>query len=525
MCGILACINHGGDLDHGLDDISQRGPDMKRSIHLPSADVYLGFTRLSINDLSERGMQPMATEDRTIHMVCNGEIYNFKELAHKYALPLESKSDCEVVLRLYAKLSKEDFGAFVRELDGEFAFVLFDETKKMMFAARDRYGVRPLFVGVTSAFGVAFASEMKAMVSFCTQIEQVVPGMYVEVDTQNKVRHVSYYDIYDRTFNTDSMTTIYETINHTFRNAVQKRLISDRPICCLLSGGLDSSLVSALVASHFPPYTIHTFSIGFEGSPDLEYAQLVADHIKSVHHTVQVDEREFISNLESTISVIESYDTTTVRASVGNYLVAKYIAEHTENKVVFNGDYSDEVCGGYKYFKNAPDDDAFDAECRRLVHDICYFDSLRSDRTISSQGLEARVPFSDKEFVSYYLSIPPKLRNVPDKYILRKAFEKDDLLPASVLWRQKEAFSDGVSKSDKSWHHTIQAHIDGLVSDETFEKEKTAFVHNPPMLKESFYYRTVFNKQYKAYQKSIPYFWLPKWSKGDVIDPSARELI
>ena len=525
MCGILASLNNGErDYDSDLEKINKRGPDMKQSIYLSDSDIYLGFTRLSINDVSINGMQPMSSNDKKVHLICNGEIYNFKELIKEYDLTLQSQSDCEAILRLYCKLNPDDFGLFIDRLDGEFAFVLVDQRKHLVYACRDIHGVRPLFIGKNEKDGVAFASEMKALTSFCNHIEQVVPGTYVTVDNESNITHTKHYDIFQSNFNNDSIDTIYKTINTKLRNAVAKRLMSDRPICCLLSGGLDSSLIAALVASHFPPYSIHTFSIGFEGSPDIEYAKLVANHIKSIHHVLQVSEQDFLNEIENTIHMIESYDTTTVRASIGNYLISEHISENTEFKVVFNGDYSDEVCGGYKYFKNAPSSAEFDIECRRLVHDICYFDSLRSDRTISSQGLEARVPFSDKDLVSYYFSIHPDIRNIPDKYLLRKSFEHDNLIPSSVLWRPKEAFSDGVSKSDKSWHHTIHEYVNGIISDDLFENEKNQFKYNTPELKESYYYRMIFEQYYKSYDNVIPYFWLPKWCKGNIKDPSAREI-
>ena len=319
---------------------------------------------------------------------------------------------------------------------------------------------------------------------------------------------------------------ILATLNKLFREAVYKRMMSDKEICSLLSGGLDSSLVASIVSEKLGPNKLKTFAIGIKGSPDLKYAQIVANHIKSIHHSIELTEKEFLDAIEEVIVAIESYDTTTVRASVGNYLVSKYIRENTDCKVIFNGDYADEVCGGYKYFKKAKDGKTFHDECVRLVNDIHYFDCLRSDRSISNNGLEARVPFADKTFVNHYLSMDPELRlsyNKIEKCALRKAFEKDNLLPDEVLWRYKEAFSDGVTAETRSWHTIIQEFVDTQISDEYFENNKNKYTHNTPILKESFYYRELFEKHYKGFSNVIPYFWMPKWCE-ETNDPSAREI-
>ena len=302
--------------------------------------------------------------------------------------------------------------------------------------------------------------------------------------------------------------------------------MSDKEICSLLSGGLDSSLVASIVSEKLGPNKLKTFAIGIKGSPDLKYAQMVADHIKSIHHSIELTEKQFLEAIEEVIIAIESYDTTTVRASVGNYLVSKYIKENTDCKVIFNGDYADEVCGGYKYFKKTMSDTDFHNECVRLVNDIHFFDCLRSDRSISNNGLEARVPFADKDFVNFYLSIRPGLRMSYDKiekYMLRKAFMNDNLLPEEILWRQKEAFSDGVTAETRSWYEIIQEFVNTQMTDEYFEENKNKYHHNTPVLKESFYYREIFEKHYGGFDNVIPYFWMPKWC-GDMTDPSAREI-
>jgi len=262
---------------------------------------------------------------------------------------------------------------------------------------------------------------------------------------------------------------------------------------------------------------------------DLEYAQRVADYLGTAHHQVEVSEAEFLDAIETVIYNIESYDTTTVRASVGNYLVSKFITENSNCKVIFNGDGADEVCCGYVYLRNAPTQKALQKESERLVEEIHYFDVLRSDRSISSNGLEARTPFLDKAFVKYYLSIPPELKtfdgvNRLEKYLLRNAFASQELLPDDVLWRRKCAFSDGVSSQKNSWHRIIQSFVDQKISDEEFQRESDKLNHCTPQLKESYYYRKVFTNFFGNNEQLIPHFWMPQWTDVDVLDPSAREL-
>jgi len=285
---------------------------------------------------------------------------------------------------------------------------------------------------------------------------------------------------------------------------------------------------------------LHTWSIGFEGSEDLKYAQEVADHIGSVHHSIEVKEQEFLDNIPNVIEAIESYDTTTVRASVGNWLISKYIKEQSKAKVIFNGDGADEAMGGYLYFHMAPDCIEFDKECRKLLSHIHFFDVLRSDRSISSHGLEARTPFLDRAFVQYYLSIDPHIRhhshwNKPEKYLMREAVGMygNDLLPKSVINRTKEAFSDGVSKQTKSWFETIQEHVENNIyphlkntnlTQQEIMTKYNPYVYNRPTTLEQLYYRDTFENIFKNYQtpKTLPYFWMPNFVEAT--DASARTL-
>lgn len=530
MCGIFFVYGTSPPIDkciQGAQSIYSRGPDHTSILY--DKNSFLGFQRLKVNDLSDAGNQPMYMED--VYLLCNGEIYNHLSLNQEYNLVCSSHSDCETVLRLYLKLKETMSPVLAAQelaklLDGEFAFVIYDKKDEKIHICRDPYGVRPIFWYKTED-EIGVASELKALHSLSPITQQFPPGHVYTTSLDGKhcdfTMYINPSPQYEK--ETDEQCALVK-LRDVFTNAVTKRLMSDRPVCALLSGGLDSSLVAALAAKAVYPKKLSTFSIGIEGATDLKYAQKVADHIGSDHHIIQLHEEDFLNAIEETIQTIESYDITSVRASVGNLLVANYIKENTNFKVVYNGDYSDEVCGGYMYFKNAPSEEEFHMECCRLVRDICYFDSLRSDRTISSQGLEARVPFADKAFVGLYLSIDPKLRMSKsriEKYMLRAAFANDQLLPDEVLWRKKEAFSDGVSHPERSWHMVLQQYIDKQVSDEEYMKNKDTYEHNRPHTKEAYYYRKVFEKYYPNSAHVIPYFWLPKWC-GAVTDPSAREL-
>ena len=553
MCGIFSFISNNNSFEidvnnitNNLNKIKKRGPDNTQTKLINN--VFFGFHRLSINDLSDAGNQPMELND--CYLICNGEIFNHLDIKKKYRFNTKSDSDCEVILHLYNYLVEnncDNFSEYIinelcNELDGEFSFMLYDKNNQYILIARDPYGVRPLFFGYDKD-SYMFASELKGIDYKYSNIKQFQPGSYMiinnlnkEIDIENiksecndiekvKFKINKYHEIIiDKLQNFYNEESLLENLNYIFRKSVYKRMMSDKEICSLLSGGLDSSLVASILSQKLGPNKLKTFAIGIKGSPDLKYAKIVADHIKSIHYTIELTEKQFLDAIEEVIIAIESYDTTTVRASVGNYLVSKYIRENTDCKVIFNGDYADEVCGGYKYFKKTSNESEFHNECIRLVNDIHYFDCLRSDRSISNNGLEARVPFADKDFINYYLSIEPKYRmsnNKIEKCMLRKAFENDNLLPDEILWRNKEAFSDGVTDEKRSWYKIIQEYVDTKITDEYFMKNKDKYTHNTPVLKESFYYREIFEKHYLGKSDVIPYFWMPLWSE-DTNDPSAR---
>ena len=347
---------------------------------------------------------------------------------------------------------------------------------------------------------------------------------------------------------TKTEADICDDIRRLFTDAVVKRLMSERPVGCLLSGGLDSSLVTAIVARELkrtaPDTVLNTYSIGLEGSVDLYWARRVAEYLGTCHHEVALKEDDFLNAIHDTIYQTESYCTTTIRASVGNYLISKYIQQQSDDVVIYCGDMSDEIFGSYRGFLKAPNDADFQRENERMIRDVRFFDLLRSDKSISGAGLEARVPFADKEFLIYVMRIPARFKRFNDermeKYLLRKAFQGADddggeggydsggraLLPDDVLWRRKEAFSDGVSSPDgRSWVQMIKEYSERVITDHEFTNTGGSLysLYNPPYDKESFYYRRVFENIYEGRGDTIPYYWRHPFCEG-VLDPSARLL-
>jgi len=528
MCGIFAFISilknkKISDLHdllvYNCNKIKHRGPDNSQYKTFDDK-IFMGFHRLSINDISENGNQPLILDD--IVLICNGEIYNHVELEKKYDITPNSHSDCEVILHLYKLFGIQKT---LELISGYFAFVLYDRKNDKIFIARDPIGVRALYIGKDIYNNIAVCSEMKGLSDFMATIEQFKPGHYLDIDCE---KPIPYYDYnYSRIEPSDlSLVEQLTKMRGIFEAAVFKRFMFERPFGVFLSGGFDSSIVGALVAKHNAPEPIHSFSIGMEGSTDLIKARVVAKHIGSIHHEVIVTADDMLSAITTVIQQNETYDTTTVRASTPMYLLSKYIKENTDIVVVFSGEGSDEASGSYMYFHNAPSENEFQDECVRLLQDLCYFDCLRCDKSTAGNGLEVRVPFLDKEFLTEYMRVPVEWKVPKDgmeKWFIRKAFDGTGLLPDEILWRKKEAFSDGVSSTDKSWYQIIQEHVDKIISDTEFEEQKNKFDVNCPHLKESYYYRKVFEEFYPGRANTIPYYWLPKWS-GDTKDPSARVL-
>lgn len=555
MCGIFALLNNNTDIvtkEFIVDQFNEaksRGPENSKINFLNK--IFIGFHRLSINGLNDDSNQPFNINN--IELICNGEIYNYKNLFQNINYKPTTNSDCEIIIYLYINYGIE---YTLNLLDGVFAFVLIDHNINKIFVARDPYGVRPLYylsnqLGILSdEFDdtkqtnlICFASEVKQLIGFANKfndynkeetekdylsIQPIQPGEYLCLDLSENDK----WYIYDKKkYNTFGLNRYIQQeqkdyldlIHTTFCNAVKKRVdVTDRPIACLLSGGLDSSIVTAIVQKYYSN-TLETYSIGLENSEDLFYARKVADYLQTKHTEIIVSEEDFFNQIPIVIKNIESYDTTTVRASVGNYLVAKYISENSEAKVIFNGDGSDELMGGYLYMQSAPNHLEFDMECKRLLTDIHMYDVLRCDRSVSTNGLEPRTPFLDREFVEIYLSIPSHIRyqtnKTQEKYLFRKAFDKN-YLPKEILWRRKEAFSDGVSSQNRSWYKIIEENV---TNQTTIKYDiNVQYNHNPPQTLEQLYYRTIFEHYYPNNSHLIPYFWMPKFI--DAEDSSARTL-
>ena len=529
MCGIWACIRgnyskeqHADLLAAGVHHIEARGPEGTRFLDLSGGHTW-AFARLAINGLGDEGMQPFNWSEGRWAWMCNGEIYNHADLEARIPYAAASDSDCEVLGALMESCSNDPI-AFARALDGVFALVHYSRDTGITTVARDPYGVRPLFWG-TQGPAIYFASERKALQPFVSATYVFPPGEVWTINGDTILRNV-YHTVpwIKQPVGSDPA----ELVRTTLDAAITKRLMTERPVAALLSGGLDSSLIAALVQKKLVALgkpALKTFSIGMEGSSDLKYARMVADHIQSDHTEVLVTAGQMFDAIPQVIRTIESYDITTVRASVGNWLVGKAIREQTECKVVFNGDGSDEVWGSYLYFYKAPTDDAFEMEVERLLKEIYLYDVLRSDRCISSHGLEPRTPYLDKQFVAAALSVPTSLRRPGpkqcEKWLMRKAFD-DGLLPSEVLWRRKEAFSDGVSSTEKAWFQVIQDMIveRGLVP-EGWEEESKEWKPRP-LTPEGYLYRRIFNDAYHKTGELWPY-WMPRWSP-ETTDPSARTL-
>ena len=512
MCGILCICGTTQNLDvmKSLEYLEKRGPE--GSIIQKVNNVTMGFTRLAINGLTYRGMQPFSYKNMI--GMCNGEIYNHNQIAKEHSIDVTTGSDCEVLLPLFEILNKDPV-AWARSLDGVFASVIYDGDT--LYIARDPYGVRPLYYGADGKTTLCIASEIKSLKG-CTGVRAFPPG-YVGVYKNNELFLTKYHTIpWLKNPNYSDAMPGADAVRRALETAVRKRMMTDRPVAALLSGGLDSSLIAALVQRELliKNRCLETFSIGFEGSPDLKYARMVAKYIGSKHHEIVCTPQQFFDVIPFVIRDIESCDITSVRASVGNWLVSKAVKENSDCKVLFNGDGSDEVFGSYLYFQNAPNDMAFELECDRLLKDIHHFDVLRSDRCISSHGLEPRTPFLDKEFVAVAKSIPTKYRK--EKLILRKAFEHQKTLPDEVLWRRKEAFSDGVSSENKSWYSEIQDRVPPIAPPESVLQ--LMYPHLTPKTPEAVYYREIYEHNYGV--PITPYFWMPKWTNAT--DPSARTL-
>ena len=500
-----------------FDRTLSRGPDMSVLEETPSG--YLGFHRLAIMGLSVEGMQPFRMGN--LRVVCNGEIYGFRPI--KRALEdkgylFRSDSDCEILLPLYAEYGTEMF----RMLDAEFALVIYDGDRDEYVAARDPIGIRPLYYCYLADGAIAFASEPKNLVGLAAgKIMPFPPGCYYCAGEFHR-----YCDIAaTEEFCEDGLDAVCSNIREKLIEGVRKRLDSDAPLGFLLSGGLDSSLVCS-IGARILGKPIRTFAIGMDKDAiDLKYAREVADYIGSDHSEIYMTREDVIGALEEVIAALGTFDITTVRASMGMYLLCRAIRRTTDVRVLLTGEISDELFG-YKYTDFAPSPEAFQREAQKRVRELYQYDVLRADRCISVHSMEARVPFGDLDFVRYVMSVDPALKvNTygKGKYLLRRAFAQDGLLPDEILWREKAAFSDAVGHSMVD---DLKAYAEERYSDRELVRGRAQYRYMPPFTKESLLYRDLFERYYPGQARMIQAFWMPNrdWAGCDVDDPSARVL-
>ena len=516
MCGIVCAL----DIKQKVEilrpkvlemskKVRHRGPDWS-GIHCGDT-VLLAHERLAIVD-PQSGNQPIYSSDNKLILAANGEIYNHRILKDKLNIKydFQTNSDCEIILALY----KEKGINFLDDLNGIFAFVLYDADNDKYLVARDHMGIIPLYIG-WDKFGTFYvASELKALEGICNKIEIFPPGHYMSSNDSNPVK---WYKRDWMEFNSVSNNeTNFEELQNALEQAVHRQLMSDVPYGVLLSGGLDSSITSALAkkysknrvesddkkAAWYPQ--LHSFAVGLVGSPDLQAAKLVADHIGSIHHEVTFTIQEGLDAIKDVIFHLETYDVTTVRASTPMYLMARVI-KSMGIKMVLSGEGADEIFGGYLYFHKAPNPKEFHKETVRKLEKLYQYDCLRANKSLAAWGIEGRVPFLDKEFMDVAMRINPKDKMITkermEKWVLRKSFE--NYLPPSVAWRQKEQFSDGVGYD---WIDKLKELVEIEVSDNMFENAKFTFPFQTPMSKEEYYYRSIFESHFpsETAAKTVP---------------------
>ena len=516
MCGIISIFN----ISRQTDELRQKALRMSQKIRHRGPDwsgIYCGGTailaheRLSIVD-PESGRQPLFSPDRRQVLAVNGEIYNHQEIMERYrdTYSFQTGSDCEVILALY-----RDQGVnFLEQLNGIFAFALYDEQQEAFLVARDPIGVIPLYIGYDDDGKVYVASELKALEGQCQRYEPFPPGHYL-YSKDGEIRRYYKRDWFDYEQVKDNGGTA-DDVHHTLEEAVRRQLMSDVPYGVLLSGGLDSSVISAIAAKYAQRRVetggreaawwprLHSFAVGLKGAPDLAKARMVAEHIGTVHHEINYTIQEGLDAIRDVIYFIETYDVTTVRASTPMYLLARVI-KSMGIKMVLSGEGADEVFGGYLYFHKAPNAKAFHEETVRKLSKLHLYDCLRANKSLAAWGVEGRVPFLDKEFLDVAMRLNPQLKMCPgqtvEKKIVREAFAH--MLPSEVAWRQKEQFSDGVGYS---WIDTLKQITSERVSDEQMAHASERFPINPPRCKEEYFYRSIFAEHFpsESAARSVP---------------------
>ena len=516
MCGIISIFN----ISRQTDELRQKALRMSQKIRHRGPDwsgIYCGGTailaheRLSIVD-PESGRQPLFSPDRRQVLAVNGEIYNHQEIRERYrdTYSFQTGSDCEVILALY-----RDQGVnFLEQLNGIFAFALYDEEQEAFLVARDPIGVIPLYIGYDDDGKVYVSSELKALEGQCQRYEPFPPGHYL-YSKDGEIRRYYKRDWFDYEQVKDNGGTA-DDVHHALEEAVRRQLMSDVPYGVLLSGGLDSSVISAIAAKYAQRRVetggreaawwprLHSFAVGLKGAPDLAKARMVAEHIGTVHHEINYTIQEGLDAIRDVIYFIETYDVTTVRASTPMYLLARVI-KSMGIKMVLSGEGADEVFGGYLYFHKAPNAKAFHEETVRKLSKLHLYDCLRANKSLAAWGVEGRVPFLDKEFLDVAMRLNPQLKMCPgqtvEKKIVREAFAH--MLPSEVAWRQKEQFSDGVGYS---WIDTLKQITSERVSDEQMAHASERFPINPPRCKEEYFYRSIFAEHFpsESAARSVP---------------------
>jgi asparagine synthase (glutamine-hydrolysing) len=539
MCGIFyyrrknAIINENAMVERSFKTIQHRGPDMsgiRKMENEKDVTSFVGFHRLCINDISVKGNQPFWRKTKILDdfVICNGEIYNHKFIEDRYKISVESTSDCEFLLE-YISSNVTSLTNTFRFIDGVFAIVC--KVGNKLIIARDRYGVKPLFFSVTNDY-ILIASEAKAFEMFPSlTVAELLPASYLvfNTDTHFITEYNTYYRPHLNSFSCNNTKFFERCVKDKLTNAVSKRLMSDRSISCLLSGGLDSSLIASILSKILKGkgQKLNTFTIGFPDSTDVKYARKVAEFLGTEHHEYIISYKDALKRLPDIVYAIETYDITTVRASTPMFLLCEYISKF-QNPVVLSGEGSDEVFAGYLYFHNAPSATELNNETLSLITNLYRYDVLRADRCTSGNGLDLREPFLDKNLIDFMCSIDPSYKapiNGFEKSLLRKAFDDGTYLPSDVLWRRKAAFSDAVSGATKPWYKYIQEHVELLLEQDKKEDSNmtTFFRHSTAPTNEAKYYKYLFENKFKNYKPTVDY-WLPKWNVNVGIEPSATAL-
>jgi len=564
MCGIFFCLKKNSSsytelelniINHAFNLLNNRGPDSTSFI--VEDNKIFGFKRLAINDLTTSGNQPFLfslEKNNKLNnynklSMCNGEIYNHLDLENKYNLKMNSKSDCECLIPLYKLFThsqvhtEKKLNKLFNEIDGVFSMLIYDKERQEVILSRDRIGVKPLFYLNNDEFFI-ISSEAKSIdyikchhmyfSEIHYEILQFPPRSFGIYNLENNTLNINQYfnmntflvpELDNSLSFNENLLTCINNVHNILYKAVIKRLLSDRPIGCLLSGGVDSSIIASILSKIYKSKgkTIKTFSIGFPDSTDLKYARIVADFIGSEHHEYIIHYEDALKIIPEVIKTIETYDITTIRASTPMYLLCKWIKENFKETVIFSGEGSDEVFGGYLYFHNAPDNHEFHKETIRLVSNLHIYDVLRADRCTSGNSLELREPFLDKDLINYVCKLQGKYKkpfNDYEKYLLRIAFK--GYLPDNVLWRKKAAFSDAVSGSEKPWFKYIQEYCETLITDEDLNKANELHKNREVKFnKESYWFYKIFRNTFPSYFLNVDY-WLPKWS--NTTDPSATTI-